>query len=251
MSIKRDRIAALALVLGISAFGHIPAQAQNEPSRLAQRFIQADTERRAAIAENMFGAGSTDRSFYEAVATSIEAQLETLTKRDGRISEVGWSIKALGGSGDDTYLPLIERAARSQIRAIAADGEEALEILLEAKKSGRPFLLPEKVRVVTESQANECEYLTQAVCEARQGADACMDDHRQDAIIEGGNAILVVDTSAGGAFFSSTTVIANYYDCRDEGTSRANLPIGGTDKTRAGDTEKHSARASPAGATGI
>lgn len=202
------------LTAAMAAWWSFPAQAQDDPSRLTRRFVQADTGRRADIAQYMFGAGSSDRSFYKALAASVEAQLPTLTRRDERISEIGWSIKTLGGSGDETYLPLIERAARSSVRAVAADGEEARDVLLEAKKTGRPFLLPEKVRILTESQADGCEYLTQATCEARQGADACMDDHRQDVITEGGNAILVVDTSAGGAFFRSTTVIANYYDCR-------------------------------------
>jgi hypothetical protein len=201
---------AAALLAAVTFSGVAHGQDQ---SRLAKRFVAGDTETRAGIAHDLFGAGSRDRSFYNALSETVEDQIDTLVKNDERISEIGWSIKTLGGSGDLSYLPLIERAVNNPIRDISSDGIEAKQILLASAKNGRPYLTEDKIRLISDGEAKTCEFLKQASCETRHDAEDCLSDHRADALEAGADSIQIINSTDARGLFGLSTVTANYYEC--------------------------------------
>lgn len=220
LSTMTRRLHALAtlVLLALASVGTAHAQAMPSVDNLIARVQSQSVAERTRASQDIYGAGINSKALYSAVAKQIEAVLPTVTKDSPKVDEVAWHAKALGTSGDVTYLPLLEKLSRSEIRGIARHAKGAIETLREAADAGTAYLDYTKVVVLTEKQAEGCRYIAQRSCETSRSADKCVDSHKDNAVEAGANAIMLLMTSSqSGALFSvfgsDTTMLANYYSC--------------------------------------
>lgn len=86
-----------------------------------------------------------------------------------------------------------------------------------------PELDYRQVVVITERQADSCQFINQRTCETSRSADKCVDSHRDHAAKSGANAVmlLMTNTASGGIplFGKNTTMLANYYVCQPKGAT--------------------------------
>lgn len=203
-----NKIFALTFVVLLAASG--AGHAQDYLSRLSS----TDTNIRRGASEDFYGSGNPSKEITHKIAGLLDAELSEVTKQDDRIDEVQAHLQALGGSGDNAYLPILQKAVSSPIRAIARYGRSAIEELNETSESGHPLLLPEKVILLTESQAGSCKYLKQYTCEAHGDIEECLDEQREQAVENAANALMVLNQNESGfGIFSKSSVVANFYSC--------------------------------------
>lgn len=208
-----SRVLCFLAIMVISATA--VAQSVSTASRI-QQLHSDSTDTRSRASQNIFGAGLTDPVLYQELAAILADGLDGITKDSERLDELAWHAKALGGSGDMTYMPLLDRMIQTGIRHLVKHAKDAKEILAEAAETGQPYMDWEKVMIITEKQADSCRLISQNTCSNLD--DDCLADHKINAIEAGGDAVMVVMTSGGDSaffgIFSSSTVVANYYDCR-------------------------------------
>lgn len=180
--------------------------------------LQSDSiEQRTQAAEDIYGAGLSSKEVYDQLAANIQAGLAGIDKKSPRLEEMAWSVKALGSSGDRSYLPVIESATRTGIGYLVRHSKNAKETLEQAAANGKPYLEFTKVRVISERQAEQCEYVTQNDCKTSRSPQACIEFHKVKAAEADANSIVMLfsSTQTGGLnmWGASTSMTASYYTC--------------------------------------
>lgn len=214
------KIAIFVVLLWVGTMGTAFAQSSaSDAARLSRMLQSTSSEVRREASSQIFGSGISDAGINARLAELITEALPGLDKGSPRIDEIAWHAKALGASGDEAYLPLLEQLGGSSIRKLARNAQDAKKMLQEAVVQGRPYLHYSKVRVITEKQAEACEYIAQQSCETSRAADKCVDSHKDNAVQAGANAIMLLLTSSQSSGFAalpfggSTMMLANYYRC--------------------------------------
>lgn len=214
------KIAILMVLFWLGGAGVAFAQVSaSDTARLSRMLRSTESESRREASSQIFGSGISDAGLNAQLAALIVESLPELDKKSAQIDEIAWHAKALGASGDKAYLPLLDQLSGSNIRKLARNAQEAKTILQDAAANGRPYLHYSKVRVITERQAEACEYIKQQTCETSRAAEKCMDSHKDNAVQAGANAIMLLLTSSQSSglaalpFGGSTTMLANYYRC--------------------------------------
>lgn len=185
-----------------------------------QRLQSENSLVRRDVSRELYGSGQQDEEALNAIASLLDEQLSEITsKKDPRADEAAWHTKALAASGNMDYLPLIERAIKSPVRSIARHGRGAQETLMATARTGKPMMLHNNIRIISETQAEKCKYVAQNTCKTGRSADACIEDHKVNAVRAGGDSMHILNSShQSGAltlFGGSVTMVASYYDCRN------------------------------------
>lgn len=193
------------------------AFSQGVASSTRMTMLQSDSiEDRRTASMDIYGAGLDDKQIYQRVAELLEGGLPDVGKDSPRLDELAWHAKVLGGSGDVTYLPLLERVGQSNVRSLSRHAKSAIEVLREQAKAGRPYMDYEKVLLITEMQAERCRLIKQDTCASIRSAKACMANQKESVVEAGGNAIMYLATSSGHGLpwpFAGGSIIANFYAC--------------------------------------
>lgn len=162
----------------------------------------------------VFGAGMADPAVYAAIADRLRGGLATLdqpkSEPGDRLDELAWHAKALGGSGDVAYLPLLQQAAQSSHRSLARHAREAVELLQAMALEGRPFLDGAHVREVAAADVAGCRFVKKVECNAREAED-CEEALHAEAGRVGAEALVVLYRQDGTS--ARNAVIANAYHC--------------------------------------
>lgn len=208
----------IAFVLSVIATAR--AQVEKDIDAIIERLNSNSIEVRTQASQEAFGAGIKSDALYQKIESVAEAGLKGMDKNSPRSNEIAWHIKALAGSGDIKYLPLIERASQSGVRSLARHAKDAKEILAESSARGAPYLLYTKVPILTEKQAERCNYVAQRTCKTSRSAEKCIAQHQSNAVAVGANAVVLLHSSSHsvgfGPFGGDTTMIANYYGCGEK-----------------------------------
>jgi hypothetical protein len=207
--------AVLAMVAGV-------AGAQSPLDQiLIERLQSGDSNARRQVSRDVYGTGRSAPALWDAIAAYLDAGMPGLQRKDDRGDEFAWHTKALAASGDLKYRPLIERATQHQNETLAGHAARALVTLDEQAAKGRPLLTQDKIRVLSETEAATCTYITQRTCETRKDMDACMESHRRDAFNAGADSMLILNASgkSGGMLgqnflgLGMGIMTASYYRC--------------------------------------
>lgn len=215
----------ILVALAIALFGleNAYSQAIRSPEKLIERLYSSSSAQRRAASEEIFGAGIESPELYAVLATILDTDGMSAKKGDPREDEFAWHAKALASSGDEQYLPLLQRLVTSPARGLAKHSKKAIDILERAASEGRPYLEYTKVMMITEKQAEACEYVDQHLCKTGRSPDKCIDSHKDNAAKRGANAVvlLVASSATGGLSLlgGSTTMVANYYSCKSTNTN--------------------------------
>jgi hypothetical protein len=205
---------ALMLLAPVVAVAQV-SMAQLDPrvEALLARLQSTSINTRIAAAQDVFGGGFASPELYAKLAERIEQGLAELQGPDRHANELAWQTKALASSGDVRYLPLIERVENAGHRRLAGHAHEAKQVLFRAVESGRPYLLPLKVPLISDAQAQQCELLAQENCQTRRPVGSCVVHHQNRAILVGGNAIQLMHSTSRSTRIQETR-LANLYRCR-------------------------------------
>lgn len=194
------------------------AQPSVSTEALMSRLASGSIEQRTAAAQDIFGSGLDDKAIYDRLATNIQTGLVGLTKASPQLEEMAWSAKALSSSGDMSYLPIIETLANSDISYLARHAKAAKKMLEETAARGKPFLAYSKVRVISDRQAEACQYVSQNTCTTSRSPEKCIESHQANAVDAGANSIVMLLSSSQSGGLSpwgaSTTMMASYYLCK-------------------------------------
>lgn len=208
------------IVLACLACAPLTLRAQDTrgSDTLVTRLKSPSSEARTRAAEDIYGAGIESAAVYEQLAANLRTGMEGLTKSSPQLEEMAWSVKALGSSGDLQYMPLIDAAIASDIGYLARHARGAKETLQEAAATGKPYLTYTKVRLITERQAESCQYVSESSCQTARAPEKCIESHKAKAVEAGANSVMVLFSSSqsGGLTLwgASTTMPASYYLCR-------------------------------------
>ena len=225
---KREVIGFFIAISMFATGAHAQFAAKDRALHLAEQLQSTSVASRMQASQQIFGSGINDKGLNELLASIIESALPSLDKDSPRVEELAWHVKALGASGDQTYMRVILLAAQSSVKGLARHAKEAKAVLERQSAEGRPFLLPTKVAVITETQAQNCTYVDQQMCKTGRGAEKCIEWHQNGAASRGANAVMLLnsDTKAGPATVipigtsayvaqsSKTTMMASYYLCQ-------------------------------------
>jgi hypothetical protein len=205
---------ALMLLAPVVAVAQV-SMAQLDPrvEALLARLQSTSINTRIAAAQDVFGGGFASPELYAKLAERIEQGLAELQGPDRHANELAWQTEALASSGDVRYLPLIERVENAGHRRVAGQAHEAKQVLFRAAESGRPYLLPLKVPLISDAQAQQCELLAQENCQTRRPVGSCVVHHQNRAILVGGNAIQLMHSTSRSTRIQETR-LANLYRCR-------------------------------------
>lgn len=208
----RPRLALLGLVPLFALAASLPGRADDVRRDDAQ---VDDAPAHIAAARGIYGTGRSDPDAYARLARWLAEGLDAPRPPRDAVDALVWSVRALGASGDASYMPLIERAAASPVRAIAREARDAREVLHRTAARGAPLVLPEHVRTVTQAEADGCRYLRTHMCRGGEDADECLDEHRALVAEAGGNAVLVLTRvgNAGFAQYDTGSMVAKHYRC--------------------------------------
>lgn len=187
------------------------AQSADRSARL-QAALQSDSvATRTAASRAIFGAGISDPALYATVAAVLQRGMADGSHSDAaRIDELAWHAEALGGSGDRTYLPLLQQAAQSPRHALARHARDAIELLRAMVLEGRPYLDADHVRLVAADAVAACRFFKKTECDAREAED-CEESLREESARVGADALVVLARQDGRA--SRHHIIANAYRC--------------------------------------
>jgi hypothetical protein len=196
----------------------IMAMAMNATAQSVQSLIEqlqsTSPEVRIKASQYIYGGGIENAELYAAVADAIEKQSATLYKNPSKVvrQEVSWHAKALASSGNMDYMPLLDKLSKSSSRSISKHANNSKTILAEAASAGGAYLEYRKVRIITASQAKECEYISQQNCSTLRSLDKCIDKHKAQALRVGANSIMVVYDDNDHLLWKSG-MMADYYKC--------------------------------------
>lgn len=195
------------------------------------RLRSPDVNVRIAASQNMvYGKGITDKDVYAGVAEALEYSISNPKKSSD--NEVAWHALALASSGDAAYLPVLENLVKLKITRHA---ERARDELIRNVEAGGPFSRPTnaagKAILISESQSQSCQFISQETCNTSRGEAKCIAWHQAQAGKVGANSLLLMNSSTtpttsvatvvpiGNSFMAvggtsrKTTLIANYYLC--------------------------------------
>ena len=204
----------IALVAALAALcvGSLHAQI-SKSDLLSQRLASPSSEVRKSVSSDLYGTGVTDKVTITAIAELVAKQLPTVTPEDERADEISWHLKALAASGDAQYRPLIEQAVTSPSEQVARYAKTALDMLDLTSKSGFPLLIRDKVRQITDRQAETCVYIRDQECASLRGNDTCLSELKYQAIEAGGDSIMLM-TTEGRGWSGRVRMTADLYNCR-------------------------------------
>ncbi len=205
------RIVIVAALATLSA-GLLHAQV-SKSDLLIQRLASPSSEVRKSASSDLYGSGVADKVTIAAIAELVAKQLPTVTAKDERADEIAWHLKALGASGDAQYRPLMEQALTSQSLDVAEYAKSALETLNLTSKTGFPLLMRDKVRQITDRQAESCVYIRNHECASMRGNDACLSELKYQAIEAGGDSFMLM-TTQGRGWMGKVRMTADLYNCR-------------------------------------
>lgn len=191
----------------------LPAPAT--PADRALRLRDGTPAERIGIARALFGSGLVDPDAQREMAHRLATGLDAMPGSREGIEELRWYVRVLGGSADATHRPLLERAARSGVRPLAREAAEALDRLGRTSLAGAPYVLPERVRLVEQAEADGCRFLRTHMCRNGDGPDGCLAEHRELAAHSGGNAVLVLTRTDDAivGHFDTASMVAKHYRC--------------------------------------
>lgn len=214
---NRNTVAAMFAALFLAAAAPAMAQSGRGAEAFLKRLQSDSIEQRTQAAEDIYGAGLESKEVYDQLAANIQAGLVGIDKKSPRLEEMAWSVKALGSSGDRSYLPVIDAVTRTGIGYLVRHSKNAKETLEQAATNGKPYLEFTKVRVISERQAEQCEYVTQNDCKTSRSPQACIEFHKVKAAEADANSIVMLfsSTQTGGLnmWGASTSMTASYYTC--------------------------------------
>ncbi|HEU4773939.1 MAG TPA: hypothetical protein VFS82_05390 [Lysobacter sp.] len=208
-------ITKLVFIMVLVAFAS-PLLAQGIRTSDRVKMLQSESpDEREQASKDIYGAGLDDKVLYDMIAASLADGLPGVTKSSPRLHELAWHALALGGSGDMTYMPLLEQAKNSGVRWLAGHAKDAIADLRTHAEAGRPYMSYEKVLVITESQSQRCRLIKQVTCTARRSSASCISEQNESVAEAGGNAIMHLMTSdqTGIWPFAGGTVVSNFYHC--------------------------------------
>lgn len=204
---------SLAL-LALLAIVPCPALAASRPAPLEHAGGAADRVD-AAAARAFYGRGRSDPALQAGIARALDEGLGVERPSREAIDALVAYVRALGGTGDAAYRPIVERAMASRVRAIARAAREARDDLERSIAHGAPHILPEHVRLVEQVEADGCRYLRTAMCRGGESVDECLDEHRTTVAETGGNALLVLTRveNTGIAQYDTGSMVGKHYRC--------------------------------------
>lgn len=203
---------AIGLALSALCAGSVHAQI-SKSELLSQRLASPSSEVRRSVSSDLYGAGVVDKVTLDAIAELVAELLPTVTTEDERADEIAWHLKALGASGDAKYRPLIEQAEASSSKHVARYAQSALETLAVTSKTGFPLLTRDKVRQITDRQAEDCVYIRNQECATVRSSNACVSELKYQSMEAGGDSIMLM-TSEGRGLLGRVRVSADLYNCR-------------------------------------
>ena len=202
----------IAAALAVLCVGSLHAQ-MSTSDLLIQRLASPGSEMRKSVSSDLYGSGVTDKVTMAAIAELVAKELPTLTRTDERADEVAWHLKALAGSGDAQYRPLIEQALSSPSQHVGEYASSALKTLELTSKTGYPLLTRDKVRHITDRQAESCVLIRTHECASMRGNDTCLSELKYQAIEAGGDSFMLM-TSEGRGWLGRVRMTADLFNCR-------------------------------------
>jgi hypothetical protein len=202
----------IAAALAVLWAGSLHAQ-MSKSDLLIQRLASPSSEMRKSVSSDMYGSGVTDKVTMTAIAEVVAKELPSITPTDERADEVAWHLKALASSGDEQYRSLIEQAVASPNQHVAEYASSALKTLDLTSKTGFPLLTRDKVRQITDRQAESCVLIRTHECASMRGNDTCLSELRYQAIEAGGDSFMLM-TSEGRGWLGRVRMTADLYNCR-------------------------------------
>ncbi|HPW12021.1 MAG TPA: hypothetical protein PK399_02455 [Thermomonas sp.] len=215
-------------LLFVASGAHAQFASKDRARHLTEQLQSSSMAARMEASRQIFGSGINDKGLNDLLASIIGSALPSLDKDSPRVEELAWHVKALSASGDETYMPVILLAAQSPVKKLARHAKDAKAILEKQSAEGRPYLIPTKVAVITETQAENCAYVDQQMCKTGRGAEKCIEWHQTGAASRGANAVMLLNSNTkvgpatvipiGSSAYvsqaSKTTMMASYYLCQ-------------------------------------
>jgi len=112
-------------------------------------------------------------------------------------------------------LPLLEELSNSPARTVAKHAKNSKKVLEQNAARGSQHLDYRRVNVITDIQAENCQFIKQQNCRTSRSLSKCVEWHKSKAARVGANSILVLHDSTMVGLFRSA-MMANYYDCSNE-----------------------------------
>ena len=207
-SMNRLSLALTSLLVASLAMG---AQEERTIESLIAQLQSPSVQERTRASQHIYGAGIADSELYSVVANAITSHGGDVNGESPapQQQEIAWHAKALGGSANIEYMPILEELSESSSRTVAKHAKKSIDLLRQTSKHGAPYLDSSRVTVITDSQRANCDLVDQVSCNTFGSYDRCIAWHKERAARAGANAIMVLRES--GTIRSRQ--MANYFSC--------------------------------------
>jgi hypothetical protein len=205
------RFIVLGILMIFVSHGSSAQETRSTASLIEQ--LQSDSAQdRIGASRYVYGAGIDDADLYAAIAKVIEVRSADLSDEssDVELKEISTHLKALGGSGNAMYMPLLETLSTSSVKYVAKHADKAIKLLQRTSANGAPYLESRRVTEIFEGQRANCDLVVQNTCSTMRSVEKCINWHKQRASEKGANAIMLLRESR---VTFKRHVVANYFRC--------------------------------------